>query len=334
MDELSEKMLEEAAIWQARLQGVASNSRAAQKCHADFKQWLKADARHRQAYAEIEVLWGALESPVEKAMAAQPEESGPQNVTHCSSSNAALVQTRLSVNRLAVAACLVLALCITVGWQQDWATRWRSDHITMAGERQSVIADDGSRITLNTDSALAMNYSAEERSVRLLKGEAWFDVAAGDRRPFVVTTTAGEVRVTGTRFNVRMTGDGAVVSLDEGRVELRIPDMTSKAPVVLTPGQQALLTGNYISEPVAFDRIAVTAWLRGQLVFYKTPLSEVVDTLNRHRQGRILIAREELGSLEVSGIFSTVDPDAALQVIVGTLPVQQTRLTNYLVLLR
>ncbi|MFA5632352.1 MAG: FecR family protein [Porticoccaceae bacterium] len=334
MDELSKKMLEEAAIWQARLQDVASNSAEEQKLHADFNQWLKADPRHRQAYVEMEALWGALENPVEKAMAAQPEESGRQTVAHSSSSNAVLVQTRLSVNRLAVAACLVLALCVTVGWQQDWATRWRSDHVTIAGERKSVIADDGSRITLNTDSALAMNYGAEERRVRLLKGEAWFDVAAGDRRSFVVTTTAGEVRVTGTRFNVRMSGDGALVSLDEGRVELRMPDMTSEAPVVLMPGQQALLTGNHISEPLAFDRTAVTAWLRGQFVFYKTPLSEVVDTLNRHRRGRILIARQELNDLEVSGIFSTLDPDAALQAIVGTLPVQQTRLTDYLVLLR
>ncbi len=215
-------------------------------------------------------------------------------------------------------------------------TQWQSDYITAVGEEAPIETGDGSRITLNTDSALAMDYSARERRVRLLKGEAWFNVASTDKRPFIVSTDAGAVRVTGTQFNVRLVDGGAFVSLDEGRVELRVPNNSrlEDSPIVLEPGQQAVLAGNRISAPAPFDRTAVTAWLRGQFVFYHTPLAEVVDTLNRHRRGHIVLTSKELSSLKVSGIFSTDDPDAALEVMASTLPIQQVRLTDYLVLIR
>ena len=60
----------------------------------------------------------------------------------------------------------------------------------------------------------------------------------------------------------------------------------------------------------------------------------MVDTLNRHRRGHIVLTSKELSSLKVSGIFSTDDPDAALEVMASTLPIQQVRLTDYLVLIR
>jgi len=346
-DILSEVMLEQAATWQARLREAASAGRAEErKLRADFSQWLLSDTRHRQAFAEMESLWGALEIPVEQLMAEQGvAEDGAayeaDTVTPISSEvGTASPHTNKyrtpPSQRLAMAACLVLAIFATLGWQQDWATQWQSDYLTAVGEQIPINTEDGSRITLNTDSALAMDYSARERRVRLLKGEAWFNVASDDKRPFIVSTDAGAVRVTGTQFNVRLVDGGAFVSLDEGRVELRVPNNSrlEDSPIVLEPGQQAVLAGKCISAPVPFDRTAVTAWLRGQFVFYNTPLAEVVETLNRHRHGRILVTSKELNSLKVSGIFSTDNPDAALEVIASTLPIQQTRLTDYLVLIR
>lgn len=350
MDELPEAMLEEAAVWQARLRDADSGTPAGRKLRADFNQWLLADTRHRQAYAEMESLWGALETPVEQMIAEESASYDAQSVTPIASpTGTASPQTArrrifrahfsLPIKSLTMAACLVLMVFVTIGWQQDWVTHWQSDYITAVGEEAPIETDDGSRITLNTDSALAMDYNAQERRVRLLKGEAWFNVASTDKRPFIVSTEAGAVRVTGTQFNVRLAGDTAIVSLDEGRVELRTirpenSDTPDEQPIVLEPGQQAVLAGNRISAPEPFDRTAVTAWLRGQFVFYNTPLAEVVDTLNRHRHGRIVVTSNELNKLKVSGIFSTDDPDAALEVIASTLPIQQTRLTDYLVLIR
>ncbi|MEX1033160.1 MAG: FecR family protein [Cellvibrionaceae bacterium] len=328
-DSISEDMLEQAATWLARRRDTDLDSRAARTIEADFKAWLLANPLHRQAYADMESLWGALARPVAQVMA-EP------SLNHTHPRQAALHRgpNWSFLPGLATAACLVLALGTGIGWQQDWITQWQSDYRTAVGERVPVELEDNSRVTLNTHSAMAVDYTGGERRVRLLKGEAWFEVAADPSRPFIVETGPGTVKVTGTRFNVRLEKGAAIVSLDEGRVQLDGGDSPGQASLVLARGHQAQLTETGITAPEHFDHSAVTAWLRGQFVFYNTPLGEVVATLNRHRHGRILISGDKLNTLKVSGVFSTHDPDAALTVITNTLPVTQTRLTDYLVLLR
>ena len=329
-EELPETMLEEAAIWQARLQHGETDI----ELQKAFNIWLAADVRHRQAYEEMESLWGALETPVTRLIAEQSdhifaEKTIPLHKLQQRSS-------RRGLQHLALAACLVLAITTAIGWQQDWVTRWQSDYITAIGEETSFLIADNSRITLNTDSALAVDFTTEQRQVRLLKGEAWFEVTSVDNRPFIVATNVGFVRVTGTRFNIRLHQDTAIVSLDEGQVELSTSDHFNHpngSPIVLSPGQQATLSPQGISLPSSFDHAAITAWLRNQLVFYNTPLAEVVDILNRHRHGRIFITDQKLKALKVSGVFSTDEPDTALDVMTSTLPIRLTRLTDYLVLI-
>lgn len=337
--DLPDALLEDAAIWEARLRdGDRAGVAQKQVLTADFNAWLAADARHRQAFEEMRNLWGALEVPVAEALSELPLSSDParQGVPPSSRADRPEVRPRRRpylYPRLAIAASLLLAMLLGIGWQQDWPTQWQSDYVTPVGEQAAIDMDDGSRITLNTHSALAKGYTAEQRRVRLLRGEAWFDVSPGDGRPFIVETAQGDIRVTGTRFNVRLDANEATVSLDEGGVILRLAGSPDVAPVRLAPGQQAILADR-ISAPVLFDRIAVSAWTRGQFVFYETPLSEVVKNLNRYRQGRIIVTGGELANLKVSGIFSTSDTDAALAVITSILPVQQTRFTDYLVVLR
>ncbi len=334
-DDIPEHILKQAAIWQARLSEVDDKSGAGRELKAEFNRWLLANPRHRQAMAEMDTLWAALEQPVVRALAEASSNPAAQPVAVAPARSRITTRSIHShmFQRYAIVACLPLVMVSGIGWQQDWITHWQSDYITAVGEQAPVALDDGTTITLNTRSAIAVDYTGAARRVRLLMGEAWFDVSDDPQRPFTVATERGEVRVTGTQFNVRQTAEAAIVSLDQGRVELHSDDRQQQA-LALMPGQQARLTATGISTPNDFDRTAVTAWLRGQLVFYDSPLGKVVDTLNRYRQGRILITSDELNRLRVSGVFSTTDPDAALALITDTLPVQQTRLTDYLVLLR
>lgn len=317
--DIPEDILEEAVIWQSRLREAGPDSGERRKLRAEFNAWLLADPLHRQAYAEMELLWGVLEEPVAQALTESSQIQKPRPRW---------------LPQLATAACLVLALLMGIGWQQDWATEWQSDYLTGVGEQKPFTLDDGSRIILNTQSAVSVDFSENQRRVKLLKGEAWFDVATDTDRPFVVDAGQGMVKVTGTQFNVKLEDTDARVSLDEGRVQLRATHSAPNDVVTLGPGQQARLTKTGITTPETFDRTAVTAWQRGQFVFYNARLSEVVATLNRYRSGRILITDDRLNKLKVSGVFSTAKPDDALEVIANTLPVEQTRLTNYLVLLR
>lgn len=285
---------------------------------AAFQAWLDADPRHETAFAEAECLWGRLELPTRRL--ADAETGRP-----CA------VRRHRPLRGLAAAAGLIILLGTGLLWRDDIAVRLQSDYTTSIGARAPVDLADGSRITLNTDTAIAVDMTDDRRHVRLLRGEAWFDVAPDTARPFTVDTPMGTVRVTGTRFNLRIADGKTDVSLAEGRVSLTGRGLGDA--LILAPGQSARLTAAGVSPPLLFDRTAVTAWLRGQFVFYDTPLSRVVAEINRYRPGRIVIAKDALRDLKVSGVFRTDDTDAALRAITDTLPLGATRITGYLVVL-
>lgn len=183
--ELPEVMLEEAAIWQARLREPRPGTPEERGVRAEFSQWLLADTRHRQAFAEMESFWGALQTPVEQLLAEQhvaesdiAYEAGTDtsldiragvSSARAEQYHSSRASFTVPMKRLATAACLVLAIA-TVGWQQDWVTQWQSDYITAVGEEMPIETDDGSRITLNTDSALGMDYSAPGTSGDITEG--------------------------------------------------------------------------------------------------------------------------------------------------------------------
>ena len=322
-------MLEAAADWHACLREPEPDANLAVARKADFDRWLAADPRHARAYARIERLWAKLEAPVAEVARSDPPAAEPDRQgRHWLAPH---------LPRPAWTA-VSLAILLVVGAFQvgDVVTNLRSDHVTAVGERAPLELDDGSRVTLNTDSAIAVDMSPERRQVQLLRGEAWFDVTPDAVRPFAVATEAGRIRVTGTSFGVRLDDNAAVVALTEGKLELRTGDGTvDTAPaLVLTSGHQARLSPDGAFGPTALNRTAATAWLRGQIVFFDTPLPDVVAELNRYRAGRIVILDGSLDSLTVSGVFATDNPDAGLDAIASTLPVQVTRLADFLVILR
>ena len=320
-------MLEAAADWHACLREPEPDAGLAAARKVDFDRWLATDQRHIQAYERIERLWVKLEAPVAEVARSDPPAAEPDGRGR---------RWLAPLPPRPVWAAAGLAILLVVGSVQvdDVVTGLRSDHTTAVGERAPLALDDGSRVTLNTNSAIAVNINPERREVRLLRGEAWFDVTPDADRPFMVATEAGRIRVTGTSFGVRLHDGAAVVALAEGKLELRTGDGDAAPALVLTADQQARLSPDGAFGPTALNRTAATAWLRGQLVFFDTPLPDVVAELNRYRAGRIVILGDALDGLTVSGVFTTDNPDAGLDAIASTLPIQVTRLTHLLVIFR
>ncbi|MBB1335610.1 FecR family protein [Pseudoalteromonas sp. SR44-5] len=320
--EIPEAILEQASVWHARMHD--SDLQESQGCQlkAQFNTWLLADPLHRVAYDDMSSLWDVL--------------------THSELSENDLILEptvqktfikRVSRPFYAAVASVALFVAIAgVGWQQNWPLRLQSDYYSNVGEQKVVQLDDNSEIILNTNSAIKVNYTKQLREVVLLQGEARFNVAKNSERPFVVNTTQGTVTVTGTQFNVSLYSDSATVSLFEGSVALT-SNQARKLRKNLSANQQAKLFSTGIGAVSEFDAAVVNAWQRGQLVFYSAALSEVVAKLNRYRKGKIIITDDSVNNLQISGVFSINDPDAALEMITETLALKQTRLTDYLVML-
>ncbi|CAM3748233.1 Protein FecR [Pseudomonas reidholzensis] len=312
--EIPEALYEQASLWHVRLREADADD-ALRDAH---RRWLAADPLHAHAWAETLQLWGQLAMPVARVRAEQQARWHSRHGAH------------RRFKQLALAACLVASVTLGALWQQDALDGLGSDYHTAVGERRSVELADGSRVELNTHSAIDVDFSEGRRTVRLIRGEAWFAVHKDPNRPFIVSVPFGQVKVTGTRFNVRLQAQQATVSLLEGRVELSGAGQVA----VLEPGQQSRLLADGLTPPDAFDAQTVDAWRQGQLVFYRTPLKAVISELERYHPGYIFIRNPALAELPVSGVFSTRERGAALRALHDTLGVEVQEIGLGVVLLR
>lgn len=212
-----------------------------------------------------------------------------------------------------------------------WFVVSPSRYETGLGEQRSVVLDDGSIVTLNTSSRIEVVYAKRTRFIRLVRGEALFDVAHDPARPFDVSVGTALVRAVGTQFNIDRRTDRATVTVVEGSVQV-IPkhesQQGSKAgsndpslePVseVIAAAQRIVVTESGMSPPERLADVApVTAWTQRQLVFENRSLSEVAAEFNRYNRHRILIESDELQTQQVTGVFLAHDASSFLAFVSG-----------------
>jgi len=321
-DAISDALFAEAAAWHAKLREPDVTN----DIHEAFQQWLLRDPRHPVVYNQAVRLWANLGAP---------QKPGRKEAEIEALISSARRSRRAGRTARRAVVGLVLLLALGAG---DWARRGglddlRADFVVPRGKHRTVVIADGSTIDLNTNSALAVDLQAGERRVRLFRGEGYFDVSPDPQRPFVVETPAGDVHVTGTVFNVRVLDGKTQVGLIEGGVVLTADDDPDRH-VRLKPGEESNLTTSGVSAPREFDAETTTAWRRGQIVFFRTPLADVVKELNRYHSGRIVVLGERLAALPVTGVFNVDAPTEAIDIIEQTLSVRSVRLTDALIVLR
>jgi transmembrane sensor len=186
---------------------------------------------------------------------------------------------------------------------------------TAIGEQRSVVLGDGSLVTLNTGSAVEVRMTNDRRIVRLLAGEALFQVAHDGARPFDVTTGDTTVRAVGTQFNVDRRATGTTVTVVEGRVAVLTTHGSTQTAVESRPleaGEQLTLSPRRPRHVVRTDVAAAIAWTQRKLIFEHRRLGEVADEFNRYNRQVIEIPSDELRNQEVTGVFQANDPASFL----------------------
>jgi transmembrane sensor len=215
----------------------------------------------------------------------------------------------------ALLAAAIAVMCAGVG-VFAWLNR-APVYSTGIGEQRSLTLDDGSMVTLDTRSRIRVRFSARERNIDLLEGQALFRVAKNDRQPFVVKSDAAAVRAVGTEFDVYRQHAGLTVTVLQGRVAVTASSSGQRRAddAVLVPaGQQVAVLGSAKVTPSAVaDVAAATAWTQRRLIFESTPLAAVVEEFNRYNTRRLVIADPGLSSFHVSGVFSSTDPALLVQ---------------------
>lgn len=294
-----------------------------------FSQWLRADPAHAEAYAQAQVIWELSESPARTL--ADEDALALQGYLRAMDAPRRSPILRWS-GALALAACLLLMISLGTGWQaQRWLDDLRADHVSAPGEVRTVTLADQSRVTLDADSAIVVDFSHGQRRVKLIRGAVFFSVThTGD--PFVVAAEQGEARVLGTQFEVRRQPHGAQVTVLSGRVAVTADEHGQQQ--ILTAGQQVAYADGTAEKLHAVDSEAQLAWRQGWLTYYKTTLADVVEDLRRYYPGRIVLLNDELAARKVSGSFPSKDPQAVLNSLQGVLGFEQHRVLGQLIILR
>jgi len=320
-DEVGRRLARDEAL--ARFVRMTSGDAAASD-RADLDAWLRRDPRNRQEYERLTAVWNDLD--------ALPDPRAAQAV------GGGLSRRRLFQGTLALtgAATGIGALAIgglTIGGLPEAIA---ADFRTGTGERRMASLTDGSQVELDAETALSLDFTPQLRRLRLLSGRALFNVMADPGRPFEVACGQGAVRALGTAFVVHRRAADVVVAVTESAVSVSAPDGAASATrrIRLAAGQRVVYGGSGLGPVTQASPEIETAWRRGKLAFEDRPLGDVIADLNRYRRGRIVIWDQALLDLRVDGIFDMASPDAALEGIVRTLPIQVLRLGGYFVVLR
>lgn|GEM_PF-1322857 len=224
-----------------------------------------------------------------------------------------------------VAAALLL---VAVGWSTLRSEGYiPQTYQTATGQVRDVVLPDGSIVGLNTQTELEWVGNPHDRRVRLIHGEAYFQVVHDPSRPFRILLAHSQVQVLGTSFDVYQMANGDVrVSVVSGTVAVEGLDNGVGAPPSwsrrLTSGQQIEYSPvGLVADVHSIVAPKVIRWRQGMLETQGEPLSDFVSDLSRYTSERIVIADPRAATQKVGGAFSVRSIDSTLDRLSRIAPV-------------
>lgn len=313
----------EAADWfAANREGLDAEQRQR------FTLWLQSSAEHVEEYLIVSRLAGELRaaagsSPVPLAAlleAARAEKEPPLQPARRPARAGHSAPGRW---RYAAAAAALAALAAGLVWlgmprtQPVPAAAKVQRFSTQHGEQRSERLADGSMLSLDTETVVAVRYDSAQRLLTLERGQAVFAVAHDPARPFRVLAGAAEVVAVGTRFDVYLKGNSTLVTVTEGRVTVDsvvapgAARPAGRSSVAVAAGEMVRVeSGQPPSGPQPIDASRATAWLHRQISFEAAPLGEVAAEFNRYAAVPVEIETPALRSVAISGVFSVDDTES------------------------
>jgi len=263
--------------------------------------WLAESPANEVAYIRLEAAWSKADR------LAALRRSVPEATS-----------TQRGKSRILTRIAMLLGVAAITGVLGTYLLRTSSNDVlvvkTDVGGHKVVALADGSRIELNTDTAVRVALTSGARKVWLDKGEAFFDVRHDGARPFSVTAQGRRITDLGTKFSVRNETNRLEVALLEGRA--RIESIKAGEPAqVLKPGDVAIATPRSLIVTRRSDKQLINelAWRNGLLVFKYATLGTVADEFNRYNEHKIVLSDSSIARLSVVGTFRANDPNGFIE---------------------
>ena len=271
---------------------------------AEFDQWLAESDAHKVAFWRLEAGWRDADRIA--SIGAAPRFSARSHP-----------DLNWWGRPLAIAASLLLVFTLVLFQMPSWpfgagSPNAQAKFETAVGGHQVVSLEDGSRVELNTDTAIKAAVSDDRRAVWLDRGEAFFDIAKQPGQAFVIYAGARTITVLGTKFSVRRNGRDVVVAVLEGRV--RVEDGAasgSDGEATITAGDVAVARdGSTVVTKSAQAVQQQLAWRNGILAFDGVTLASAAEQFNRYNRKQLIVADADASNLLVEGRFQARGVDA------------------------
>lgn len=285
-----------------------------------WRQWRQAHVDHEAAWQHVESVTGRMKSleraPAYAALSSYATTDQPSSAA------------RRRVTRMLLWGGMATSAGLLASRTDTWQAR-TADYRSNTGEQREVTLDDGTRLTLNTDSAANVRFDADQRRILLMAGEIMVATRHGpglaDPRPLSVVTAEGSIRSLGTRFTVRQRSGQTGVAVLESAVE--VSPRAGSGASVLHAGQQTQFSRDAVGAPRAINE-QTDAWARGQLVADEQRLGDFAAELDRYRRG-VLRVDPQIANLRLSGVFPLADTDRILATLPSVLPIRVQWRTRY-----
>jgi len=298
--ETADAINRDAADWAARADRGLADDEA-----AELAAWLPADSRRLGAYMRMTAVLAATEVERTADKVSWTHRRATPGFTR-----------RWWMAGAAAASIAGVGVYLGLGRSRVYETR--------KGEKRVLALEDDSVITLNTATRLEVRYSQNLRHIRLMGGEALFDVAKDAARPFVVQVADVDVRAIGTSFTIAAIASRTVkVLVREGVVEVARPTVSNEAPMRLVANTRAIIGDATV--PVAIAQVSAVevsrelAWREGRLVFAGESLSTAAAEFARYSDTRIVVSDPALSGRGVAGVFDANDPVGFARAVAGSL---------------
>lgn len=321
--ERQSQLLDKAIDWLVRLR----SEELSEEEMATFANWLAEDYQHSEAFAQAEDLFDEMRLAASMP-AFDQSKPGISPLPQAKKLQRRRHRRWLPVT-LATAAIWLLAVVLVIPEHSYPLQRLLSDHHTVTGEIREVRLSDGSRVMMNTNTAISLQFDDQRRRVILHHGQASFTVAKDGLRPFEVIAGATISRALGTVFEVHL--------MDQGNIRLTVQQHSVRfnfngdnPSIDLGEGQRLQYrNGDPFPSIETVDVEQTSAWQRHRLIINDRPLGELIAELNRYRLGRIFLADRLLSNQRVSGAFSLEKPDEIPASIAAVLGLRETRINNW-----
>ena len=314
-----QQVVKQAIHWLLRLRNNHGNTRLSRQCEA----WRAEHLEHELAWQRVQSLQAELSHNLRAVPGAHVAFNTLENSAQGLGRRQAL---KLLSGALLMGSAAWLAKD-TSAWQQ-----WRADYATATGERRGFQLPDGTRIELNTASAVDLDYTAQQRLIKLTRGEIIVtcggnDEGAAFNRALRVQSRHGIYEPTNARFILRQDSDCTRLSVTTGRVAIH----SGGTSVEALAGQTYLIDHHQVRPAPPLD-MGAGVWVDGLIVTRNMRLGDFLNEVGRYRQGFVTCA-SAVADLRLSGVFRLEDTDKLLAILPQTLPVQLRYRTRWWVTL-